>query len=222
MKTSIFTQKVWGLFSALLVCSSLFISCLPQVSMKAGNNDEIAFVFSTGFSEGTAKTLKNLSGLAADAPLFNREDILMVLQSAGAVNTIALIPSPTEIAATGSFKEFSKNQLSQIGLIKRSENSLSLTVGPKQIAAFYGLLSEDSKSYLDLMMIPALLGEKMTVTEYRELLASMYGPSFADEIVKGKLTINISSPDGKKTLKENVSLGDLLCAVEEKSWVLSF
>ena len=72
------------------------------------------------------------------------------------------------------------------------------------------------------MMIPSLIGEKMSVTEYRELLASLYGPSFADEIVNGKLIISLSSPDGKRSLKETVSLGDLLCTSEEKSWKLNF
>ena len=73
-----------------------------------------------------------------------------------------------------------------------------------------------------LMMIPALIGEKMSVPEYRELLASMYGPSFADEIVNGNLTINLSSPNGKKTLSKTISLGEILTATEEKTWSISF
>ena len=97
-----------------------------------------------------------------------------------------------------------------------------MALGPKQISAFYELLNEDGKSYLDLLMIPALIGEKMTTSEYRELLASMYGPSFADEIVNGKLSIQLVSPDGKKSLKKEISLGELLTAENELIWSLRF
>ena len=213
-------SKIFLIFA--ISVSFIFMSCLPQISVKADNNDEATILFSTGFSQATAKTLQAATGADPNAPLFNKDDVLLVLNSAGAINTSATIPSPTEIATTGTLPNLSNHPLATAELVTKTDKSLTLTLGPKQITAFYGLLSEDAKSYLDLMMIPALLGETMTVTEYRELLASMYGPAFADEIVNGKLTINLSSPNGKKTIKETVSLGELLCATEEKSWSLKF
>ena len=213
-------SKIFLIFA--ISVSFIFMSCLPQISVKAGNNDEVTILFSTGFSQATAKTLQAATGADPNAPLFNKDDVLLVLNSAGAINTSATIPSPTEIATTGTLPNLSNHPLATAELVTKTDKSLTLTLGPKQITAFYGLLSEDAKSYLDLMMIPALLGETMTVTEYRELLASMYGPAFADEIVNGKLTINLSSPNGKKTIKETVSLGELLCATEEKSWSIKF
>lgn len=210
--------------AAILLLAAIFTlsSCKPQISIKTGSNDEAILFFSTGFSESTAKTLKTLTGADSNSPLFNKEDILSILKSAGASDTSAAIPSPTEVSATGTIPEFSKNSLAKTGLITKTEKSLTLKIGPKQITAFYGLLNEEAKSYLDLMMIPALIGEKMSVSEYRELLASMYGPTFAGEITDGKLAINLSSPDGKKTLKETISLGELLCATEEKTWILNY
>ena len=209
----------WLFFSIALI-SLLFVSCKPQISVKASTGDEATILFSTGFSAATAKTLQAATGADPNAPLFNKDDVLLVLKSAGAVNTSATIPTPTEIATTGTLPNLSNHPLATTQLITKSQNSLTLTLGPKQITAFYSLLSEDAKSYLDLMMVPALIGEKMTIAEYRDLLASMYGPSFADEIVNGKLTIVLSSPDGKTTIKETVSLGELLCTTEEKSWMI--
>lgn len=209
------------LISAVSI-SFLFMSCLPQISVKAGSNDEATIFFSTGFSQATAKTLQAATGADPNAPLFNKNDVLMVLNSAGAINTSATIPSPTEIATTGTLPTLSTHPLATAELVTKTDKSLTLTLGPKQITAFYGLLSEDAKSYLDLMMVPALIGETMSVEEYRELLSSMYGPTFADEIVTGKLSITLASPDGKKTIKETVSLGEILCATEEKSWSLKF
>jgi hypothetical protein len=206
----------------LIPLTLIFASCKPQISVKAGTTDEATILFSTGFSSATAKTLQAATGADPNAPLFNKDDVLLVLNSAGAVNTSATIPSPTEIATTSTLPNLSTHPLATTQLITKNKNSLTLTLGPKQITAFYSLLTEDAKSYLDLMMIPALIGEKMTISEYRDLLASMYGPSFADEIVNGKLTIALSSPNGKKSIKETVSLGELLCATEEKSWSVNF
>ena len=204
----------------IILSGLLFISCRPQISIKAEKADEATVFFSTGFSESTAKTLKSLAGTDSSAPLFNKNDVLQLLRAMGAENATANIPSQTEIAATGTVKSLSQNRLFQTGLIKNEDGTLTLTIGPKQIVSFYGILNEDEKSYLDMMMIPALLGEKMSVTEYRELLSSMYGPSFADEIIKGKLTIVLSSPSGKKKVKEEVSLGDLLCSEKEMVWTV--
>ena len=206
----------------LISLSLVFTSCLPQISVKAGKADEATILFSTGFSDLTAKTLQNLAGADPNAPLFNKDDVIAVLNSAGAVNTSASLPKPTEITVTGLLPSLSKHQISMAGLISKTEKSLVVTIGPNQISAFYSLLSDDAKSYLDLMMIPALIGDKMSVSEYRELLSSMYGPTFADEIVDGKLTINLSSPDGKQKLKETVTLGELLTAEKERSWKIDF
>ena len=207
---------------AFISLSLMFTSCLPQISVKAGKDDEATILFSTGFSDLTAKTLQNLAGADPNAPLFNKDDVIAVLNSAGAVNTSASLPKPTEITVTGLLPSLSKHQFSMAGLVSKTEKSLTVTIGPNQISAFYALLSDDAKSYLDLMMIPALIGDKMSVTEYRELLSSMYGPTFADEIVDGKLTIKLSSPDGKRQLKESITLGELLTSETERSWKIVY
>ena len=215
-------MKTKAILVAIVTGSVMFTSCLPQISIKAGKGDEATIFFSTGFSPATARTLQTAVGTDENTPLFNKNDILMVLNSAGATNTSASLPSPTEISTEGTLPELSKHPLSMTGLIKKTKKSLTLTLGAKQISAFYELLNDDAKSYLDLMMLPALIGEKMSKTEYRDLLASMYGPNFADEIVNGKLTIALSSPDGKKSVKKSVNLGELLTSEEEMSWSLEF
>ena len=96
------------------------------------------------------------------------------------------------------------------------------SLGAEQFQAFYSLLSEEFRSYFDLMMIPGLIGEKMTAAEYEQLLSSMYGPTFAKDVVSGTLEISLSSPDGKKTLKDTISLGDILTLSETKTWKISW
>lgn len=205
-----------------LALSLLLSSCLPQISLKAGSNDDAVVFFSTGFSQATAKTLQSINGADTNAPLFNKADVLSLLISAGAVETSVSLPSATEITATGTIPHLATHQISQAGIIAKNAHSLTLTLGPNQISAFYDLLNDDVKSYLDLLMIPALIGEKMSVAEYTDLLASMYGPTFADEIVSGKLTIQLASPDGRKKLRETVTLGELLTMQTERTWSVNF
>ncbi|GEM_PF-1270474 len=216
------TRRSSLFFLSFFFFSLVFLSCRPQIAIKAGANDSASIFFSTGFSEATARTLQNLTGANPDAALFSKDDILLLLKSAGAINTSAVLPKPNEISASGTISQVADNPLSKTGLLSKNDKSLTLTIGPKQISAFYELLNEDAKSYLDLMMIPALIGEKMDSKEYEDLLSSMYGPTFAQEIVGGKLTIILSSPDGRRTLKETITLGELLTASEEKSWCVKY
>ena len=223
MKTFSFQHFLWRILNFLSVSLFLlFVSCKPSLSIKAGNNDEAQIFFSTGFSAASARTIQSVSGGDSESPLFNKKDVISLLESAGMVSVTANLPSATEVTTSAKIPELSKNPLAQTGLLSTKEKTLSLALGPKQISAFYELLNEDGKSYLDLLMIPALIGEKMTTSEYRELLASMYGPSFADEIVNGKLSIQLVSPDGKKSLKKEISLGELLTAENELIWSLRF
>ncbi|MCR4823399.1 MAG: hypothetical protein K5873_11080 [Treponema sp.] len=211
-------------FFSILTVSALLIltSCRPNLSIKAGTSDQAVIFFTTGFSKESANTLKSVNGGESDAPLFNKEDIIQLLKASGCIEISAALPSSREITASAKIPKLSENPLAKTGILTKRENSLTLKIGPEELSAFYELLNEDSKSYIDLMMIPALIGEKMTKAEYRDLLSSMYGPSFADEIIHGKLTINLSSPDGRKTLKEEISLGDLLTAEKALVWNLKF
>ena len=209
--------------TALALSALLFASCRPSISVKALGDDSATILFTTGFSESAARLLHSLTGSDESVPLLNKADVLAVLEAVGAVDTSVTIPKSTEITATGTVPQLSKNRIvSSSGILKTDAHSLTLTLGGTQFAAFYELLNDEAKSYFDLLMIPALIGEKMTVAEYKELLASMYGPTFADEIVNGTVSIHLSSSDGRKKHSETMSLGEILTLTEETSWTLRF
>ena len=71
-------------------------------------------------------------------------------------------------------------------------------------------------------MIPCLTGETSTVTEYQELLSSIYGKELADEIINGKMYINLISPDGSKTNKIQINLGEIFTLSSDKTWSLNW
>lgn len=200
----------------------IFDSCKPKISLSAGNDDSVRLGFATAFPEETAKALRTMVGADSDIPIFAESDIQSLLSQVGAENTKVLIPSANALDSSGTIKNLSKNVLSLCGIVSKTQNSVSLSLGPEQFENFYNLLSEEFKSYFDLMMIPSLIGEKMSAQEYEELLSSMYGPTFAKDVVEGTLEISLSSPDGKKTLKDSVSLGEILTLNETKTWKVSW
>ncbi len=211
------------LILTLSIINLLFLSsCGPEISVKAIQGDGAEISFTTGFSAAAADTLRSISNLPGESPIFAPQDITLVLKDMGVQDPVAKTPTVTSIQSSGKIPSVKSSDFSKIKVLDRRGKSLKVTIGPKQIQAIYQKLNEESKAYFDMMMIPALIGEKMTVAEYRDLLASMYGPTFADELVGGKLTVTLSSPDGKKTSKETLSLGEILTLSGEKSWTLNW
>lgn len=217
MKKNFISASIFTLFTILI-----FDSCKPKISISAEKNDSVEISFSTSFAKDTADALRKMTGAGDDVPIFAEPDIKYLLSQVGTENTKVSIPTPNELESSGNIKNVSENVLSKCGIISESENSLSLSLGPDQFKDFYALLSDEFKSYFDLMMIPSLIGEKMSPSEYEELLSSMYGPSFAKDIVSGTLEISLSSPDKTKNIKDSVTLGEILTAQEAKTWSISW
>lgn len=193
------------------------MSCGTTISVQAAKTGGADFSFKTGFSEVTAKTLRTISGLPENSPIFSPDDIKEILTQAGIQKTKVRTPSSMQIESSG-FVANAASAISKTNLFKQTANSLSITLGPKQIKEIYSHLGDESQSYFDMMMIPSLIGETMSKEDYRMLLASMYGPTFANELVDGKISIQLSSPDGRKTTKAESTLGEILTMTQEKSW----
>lgn len=75
---------------------------------------------------------------------------------------------------------------------------------------FYDSLDENEKASVDLLCAPVFTGEKMSVSEYEEVLASLYGKALASEIVNGKIEISVKDKGGR-TKKSVLSAGNFLC-----------
>ncbi len=200
----------------------LCTACSPVITVNATNDGGAKFSFKTGFSKETTKTLRTISGVGENEQLFSAEYMEAILKEAGGENVAASVPSANEIETSALIKKIKESALGYTGVLSRTSKSLTLTIGPEQFLKFYNILTEDSKSYFDMLMIPALIGETMNAEEYRELLSSMYGPSFANELVDGKISITLTSPDGKKVKKATSTLGEILTLREEKSWTVSW
>lgn len=236
-------MKPFNIFilSAALI---LFISCSPEISVNANNDGSTSTSITGGFSTSTADLLKSLacsmdgsnnSSSSKDSPLFSSVDITNALLSAGLKNVYASVPDAEHFSASGvipnnesqsSTESSGVASFLRTGLISRTKNSVSISVGPAELMNIYNSVDEESHGYLDLLMAPVFMGEKMSVSEYHDLLASVYGPSFADELVSGVVTINLSAPTSAKSASKKVSekipLGELLTLSDRKTWSISW
>ncbi len=218
-----FFSRIFRISSAAFLLSAIaFTSCSPAVNVQQKPNGDILVSFRTGFSQIAAKTLRSISGVADSDPIFYTEDIETALKSFKIRDARATIPSPTEIAAEGNISSISENELSKSGILKSSKNSLSLSLGPDQFRALYDILDETSQAYFDMLMIPSLIGETMSLEDYKKLVASLYGATFANELLNGTLSIKLSSPLAKSKISETVSVGEILTLSETKTWSISW
>ena len=199
-----------------------FLSCKSQLSVQAENDDSAKVEFSIGFSKKAASMLQELMGAVsqdskAENSIITEQDVANLLRSVGAKD-VKTTAKADQVSADGTLKELSKTKIHSSKILSKTANSLTVSIGTEQINSIYESMDEESKSYFDLLMVPALTGEEMNEKEYNELLASVYGPELADEVTNGILQIELKSPDGKKSVKDSITLGQLLTSSTTKSW----
>lgn len=214
-------------FSFVMLGTLLFCSCSPEIIVQAIGKDDAKLSFQTSFSAATEKTLKSMIGSVSgmkdeNVPLVSTNDITLIMQSAGFEDITATAATQDKVGCEGKVHAVSEHSLSDSGVLSRTEKSLTLTFGPAQFQALYGMVTEEAQAYFDLLMIPALNDDEQSVAEYNELLASVYGQSFADEITNGNVSLRLRSPDGKKHTDVRISLGELLTLTKSKSWTVTW
>jgi len=67
--------------------------------------------------------------------------------------------------------------------------------------AILGRLSKDVSDYLNAIMAPAATGEKMTKTEYLDLVGSFYNKGISDEISASKVRVSVEFPGAVTSVK---------------------
>ncbi len=216
-------HRFFLLFACLAVAG--LVSCSSSLTVTAKSTDGVILNFNSSFSKEAQTALLSLTGAqdsSTNAPLISADDVKSFLLSSQATNVKALVSPQNEITASGEFAPLSKKKLSELNILKRTATSLSLSLGPEQITAFYNSLQEDTRSYFDLLMIPCLNDDQMDINEYTQLLASVYGTTLAQEIANGQIKIELNAENLKKTVKAQITLGELFTLTEQKTWSVSW
>ena len=212
-------------FLILLICSLFAVSCSSRICVTSQKDDEAQIDFSLNFSKKASELIKELVGVSvknSSDELISSEEISSFLKSFGLQNINSTVKGSEKISASGTVPSVQKSSLSKVKILTKTQNSLTFSFGPTQIESLYNLADDISKSYFDLLMIPCLSGEELTPKQYKDLLASVYGPELASQIIDDKLVIELYSPNSKKVLKDSISLGELLTMQTQKTWSLKW
>ena len=215
-KKNIFAPKA-GIFLLLLSASLFFTSCTSSITIKrAGNKTWISFSAEGG--EKFIKTLKMLEsssfeeegkGKNSSQELFNPGVIQENFKNSGFTAVRAEKIADRGFTVSFEMPENADNPLTQSKIFNYSElKKPYFSLSRENFQIFYEKIPFELKSYIDLFMAPSFTDEEMDDEEYLDLIASVFGPSLADEIREAK--INFIFDDNGKISRKTFSLLSIL------------
>lgn len=206
-----------GLF-VLLVTGMVFLSaCSPVLKVAVADSGSIVYSVESSVSPLIEETVRSFTGAHQSLPLFNEEQILQALRSAGLSsvgvdtpdNSSLIVSARIESAVTdkvGTVPSLGTGPVCQdmvpqvagaIGYCHSSQvgqRKLVLTISPDVLRQVMGIVPAETAEYMDLLSAPILTGESMTAAEYADLIGVIYGDSVAKELRRATVRILVTAP----------------------------
>lgn len=206
-----------GLF-VLLVTGMVFLTaCSPVLKVAVADSGSIVYSVESSVSPLIEETVRFFTGAHQSLPLFNEEQILQALRSAGLRsvgvdtpdNSSLIVSARIESAVTdkvGTVPSLGTGPVCQdmvpqvagaIGYCHSSQvgqRKLVLTISPDVLRQVMGIVPAETAEYMDLLSAPILTGESMTAAEYADLIGVIYGDSVAKELRRATVRILVTAP----------------------------
>ena len=193
--------------------------CSGKLSVQAKSDQGADIQFSATVGQVISSTLSSFSSSIAGGKysgggqnLFSAPSIKNAFNGSDFTNVSVSTPSSDSLDIAASIPPASK-QTHATGGIRASDivsctsNKMTLQFSPASLQKLSADLPKDTKAYLDLFMAPAFTGEKMDRSEYKMLIASIYGEKIASELEKAQITVSLSCPKGKKISASSLPMG---------------
>jgi hypothetical protein len=84
---------------------------------------------------------------------------------------------------------------------------LQIALDRADAPALLAMVSEDLRDYLSLLIAPAATGERLSRSEYLDLVASIYGKPLAEEIAAARIAASIAFPGKIGAVKGGTFVG---------------
>lgn len=215
------------LLAALAFAAALFFcGCPLKVTVNLDKNDNESIYFSSSLGTAFVENLNKLQQVPG--------------QEGGPSDNLERISKKIEAELNQSFFKnasvhFDKNTLTAsaqvnsqkalptefLGINKASSSDeFYLAINPQSLAASILQENTSAKTLADILMAPVISGEEMSLSEYKDLLAEIYGAPLASELLSGDLTIEYIR-NGKKQI-QRVPISDLLLAADGKRFVFKY
>ena len=219
-----------GLF-VLLVTGMVFLTaCSPVLKVAVADSGSIVYSVESSVSPLIEETVRSFTGAHQSLPLFNEEQILHALRSAGLSsvgvdtpdNSSLIVSARIESAVTdkvGTIPSLGAGSVCQdmvpqvagaIGYCHSSQvgqRKLVLTISPDVLRQVMGIVPAETAEYMDLLSAPILTGESMTAAEYADLIGVIYGDSVAKELRQATVRILVTAPAEVQSATVSVPAG---------------
>lgn len=198
-------MKKESIVLALIFFAAVFFSgCSATVELHARSdkNCDISETFDIG--DVLFEKIKNLSSNAGSFLGENGE-----------------VPATKEITRKFNSSQIDDQRKFQ-KFVEVTDNSIKVTFSPEAIRALVSSLDEESRYYLDLFMAPVFTGEKMTVEEYRDTVALVYGEDVARESETAFVKLVLVSADGRRRRTVKIPALKLLVLDETMEYSLNW
>lgn len=206
-----------GLFVLLVIGMGFLTACSPVLKVAVADSGSIVYSVESSVSPLIEETVRSFTGAHQSLPLFNEEQILQALRSAGLSsvgvdtpdNSSLIVSARIESAVTdkvGTIPSLGAGSVCQdmvpqvagaIGYCHSSQvgqRKLVLTISPDVLRQVMGIVPAETAEYMDLLSAPILTGESMTAAEYADLIGVIYGDSVAKELRRATVRILVTAP----------------------------
>lgn len=200
-----FVKHAFALLAAL--CFSIFFtSCGNEVKIKA-EADGLGFEYTISgasefFSLFYADEEYEVTG-------FDTEGTKKYFEDSGFNKVSARSLESKALKVEGSLSNSKEDPFSKSGMIAKSGNGVLVKLNKETLQRFYESLSDELRSYFDMLMAPGFSDDEMTDEEYIELIAEVYGQTLADELSKAVIKINLVNSNGVEK-RQTIRLLDIL------------
>lgn len=195
----------------------IFTSCSPVLKVAVADSGDIVYSVESSVSPLIEETVRSFTGAHQSLPLFNEEQILQALRSAGLSsvgvdtpdNSSLIVSARIESAVTDKAEAVSslgtgsvcQDMVPQVaGAIgychssQAGQRKLVLTISPDVLRQVMGIVPAETAEYMDLLSAPILTGESMSAVEYADLIGVIYGDSVAKELRQANVRILVTAP----------------------------
>lgn len=186
-----------------LSLSIFLFSCDVKVNLIY-DGTKISLQFNALAEKGFEKLLNSLD--SENQNYIDTNEIISSLEKSGYKNVKANLQDNKELSI--SLEDINKILLST-QILKVEDGLLKEDFSVNALKSFYNSSDEQILQFLDLLLAPVFNDEKMTTSEYLEIIASFYGQELADELKESKLII--TSQNSSKKIKHTYQLVELLC-----------
>ncbi len=218
------TQQKKHIFALLYIFLLIaFTGCTAKINIRANSDKSANLDFSMDLGTKLSETIRAVGSSLmqmngetintdTNVPIFSAqliesafnntdfENVTITTPTESSLNMSGRIPAPENQQAT-----LKASDAKVANFVTCTQSSLTIILAPETVQAVISSMPENLIAYTDLLMAPVFTGEPMSIPDYRDLIATIYGDEIASEMDKATVQIALLPPEGKNIKKSSLS-----------------